>query len=479
MSKKSIKRNYVFNVTYQMLILLAPFITMPYISRVLGADGVGLNSYTNSIVTYFVLIAVLGTADYGQREIAYRQDDVKERSLMFWEVFILRGITSLMSLGMFLFVTWNSNYRLLYFIQSVNIISVLVDVNWFFQGLEEFGKIVTRNIIVKVLNIAVIFCFVKTNRDLPVYIASITVSILLGNISVWYLLPKYICRIPLREIRPFHNIKHVMQLFLPQIAIQISAVMDKTMLGMITGSEFENGFYEQADRIEKICLTIVSSLGVVMIPRISYIVAKGQKKLLDYYIYRAYRFVWMLALPMTVGLIGIADQFVPWFFGSGYEKTIILIRIFSVLLCIVGLSSVTGVQYFIPSGKQNQFTKSVVFGLAINFCMNMLLIHGYLSIGAAIATVAGEMTVTVSQLIMVRKIFSVKKILRSSTSYLIASVLMFTVLMLVKPLVGITIWGTVILVGIGSLVYFFALLIMKDDMILDGIQCFVKKRRRM
>lgn len=470
MNKKSIKHNYIYNLTYQIFILLVPFITTPYLSRVLGADGVGLNSYTNSIVTYFVLIAVLGTSDYGQREIAYRQDGVKERSRMFWEVFILRGLTSLASLGMFLLVAWDSDYRLLYFLQSVNIISVMVDISWFFQGMEEFGKIAVRNIIVKILNISVIFAMVKTSNDLPMYIASISISALVGHISIWSMLPQYICSIPLKEIKPFRNIKRVMQLFLPQIAIQVSAVMDKTMLGMITGSEFENGYYEQADRIEKLCLTIVSSLGIVMIPRISYVVSKRQSEMLDYYIYRSYRFVWFIALPLTFGLIGIADQFVPWFFGMGYEKTIILIRIVSVLLCIVGVSSVTGVQYLIPSGKQNQFTLSVVLGMVVNFCMNALLIRNYLSIGAAAATVAGELAVTISQLVMVRKCFSIKKLLSLSRIYLVASMFMCMVILIIKPLVEKTAWGTVLLVCTGGTTYMLSLLGMKDELVVSLLQ---------
>jgi O-antigen/teichoic acid export membrane protein len=269
-----------------------------------------------------------------------------------------------------------------------------------------------------------------------------------------------------------------MQLFLPQIAIQVMTVMDKTMLGMITGSEFENGYYEQADRIEKICLTIVSSLGIVMIPRISYVVSKQEGELLEHYIYRSYRFIWFIALPMTFGLAGIADQFVPWFFGMGYEKSVILIRIFSVLLCIVGISSVTGVQYFIPTGKQNQFALSVFLGMAVNFFMNLLLIRGYLSIGAAIATVVGELTVTISQLVMVRNFFSIKKVLSLSGRYLVASLLMFIIISIIKPFTEASIEGTAVLVAVGSLTYIVSLLRMKDEMALDLLREVRRLRKR-
>lgn len=165
MKKKSIKKNYLYNLTYQLLTLFAPLVTTPYISRVLGASGVGLNSYTYSVVAYFVLVAVLGTTDYGQREIAYLQDEPEARSRMFWEVFSLRTITSLFSLFLFFLFTGKSEYRMLYLLQSINIFCVIADITWFFQGMEEFGKTVMRNILVRVLNIAFIFGFVKTASD--------------------------------------------------------------------------------------------------------------------------------------------------------------------------------------------------------------------------------------------------------------------------------------------------------------------------
>lgn len=478
MKKKSIKRNYIYNLSYQILTLITPLITTPYIARVLRPDGVGIVSYTNSVVTYFVLLAALGTTDYGQREIAYRQDDLRERTRMFWEVFLLRTMTSLLSLIVFFFFTVGSDERLIYLLQAVNIINVIFDITWFFQGMEEFGKTVGRNIVARILNLILIFAFVKTAADIPFYIGSIVFSTLLGHMLLWISLPQYICRISLLEIRPFRNMKGILLLFLPQIAIQVSAVMDKTMLGLITGSDFENGYYEQADRIEKICLTLVSSLGIVMIPRISYVIAKKQKELVEYYVYRAYRFVWFLALPMTIGLIAIADQFVPWFFGDGYDKTIILIRIFSLLLCVVGISSVTGVQYFVPAGKQKEYTISVLLGMLVNFTLNLLLIPHFLSIGAAVATVVGEVIVSASQLCMVRKRFSVVRVLASSKKYIIATLIMGAAVLFVKPWAGNGSIGTVILIGSGGLAYFAVLWFMKDEMMREIIGGFWKTRIR-
>lgn len=465
MSNKSIKKNYIYNLFYQLLTLITPLITTPYIARVLGADGVGTSSYTNSIVTYFLLVAVLGTADYGQREIAYRQDKPESRSRMFWEIFILRCLTSFLSLVTFLTITGFSEFRILFLIQAINILAVAFDIAWFFQGMEEFGKTVFRNTLVRVFNVVFIFWFVKDHNDLPIYIASMALTTLIGHLSIWLYLPKYLCAVERKTIKPFHNLKGVIQLFIPQIAVQVSAVMDKTMLGMIAESTFENGYYEQADRIEKICLTIVSSLGIVMIPRISYIYANNNIENLKKYIYRAYRFIWFLAIPMTFGLISIADKFIPWFLGSGYEKTIILVQIMSTLLCIVGISSVTGVQYFIPTGKQNQFTVSVIIGGSVNLILNFILIPKYLSLGAAIATVISEMTITVIQLIMAKNEFNIGKIMLLSSKYFVSAVIMMITLLNMKSYLQDDLMGTFLLILIGSLVYFGSLIFLKDDMI--------------
>ena len=478
MREKSIKKNYIYNLSYQIMTLLTPLITTPYISRVLRPDGVGVVSYSNSVVTCFILFAVLGTLDYGQREIAYRQDDIRGRSRKFWEIFFLRTATSLLSLICFLLVTRKSEDHFIYLVQSLNIIAVIIDITWFFQGLEEFGKIVRRNIAAKILNILFVFMFVKSYGDAPLYVASIAAAALIGHVSLWISLPSYICRIPLKEIRPFRNIKTVLLLFLPQIATQVSTVMDKTMLGLIIGSDFENGYYEQADRIEKICLTVVTSLGTVMMPRIAHVIAQKQDRQLEYYIYRSYRFIWLLALPMTIGLIGIADQFVPWFLGDGYEKTEVLLRIFSMLLWIIGLSNVTGVQYFIPAGKQKEFTISVFLGMSVNFICNILLIPGLLSLGAAIATVIGEIAVTVSQLYMIRKRFSIRKIFVSSETYLISSGIMGIVILILKPFAGAGPEGSILLVAAGILVYFGVLLLMKDQLVRESLEFLMKIRKR-
>ena len=168
MKEKSIKRNYVYNVVYQVLAIIVPIITMPYVSRVLNAEGIGLYSYGSSIASYFVLAATLGTTVFGQRAISYVQGDIEARSRAFWELFIFRLISTAIALAAYaaVFFAFLKDNGTMYLILALNVVNVATDISWFFQGIEEFGKIVIRNVVFRILNHAAIFIFIKTASDL-------------------------------------------------------------------------------------------------------------------------------------------------------------------------------------------------------------------------------------------------------------------------------------------------------------------------
>lgn len=173
MAEKSIKKNYIFNLCYQLLVLFMPLIITPYISRVLGVEGIGKYSYANSIVSYFLLMAVMGTTSYGQRAIGYTQNDKESRSRCFWEVFYLRIITSsimLLAYGFIVFCILDNGSRVIYVILALNILNVMIDITWFFQGMEEFAKTVTTSIVFRILYLITIFLFVKKSSDLWIYV---------------------------------------------------------------------------------------------------------------------------------------------------------------------------------------------------------------------------------------------------------------------------------------------------------------------
>ena len=267
-------------------------------------------------------------------------------------------------------------------------------------------------------------------------------------------------------------------MFLPTIAIQIYSILDKTMIGVITQSSFENGYYEQALKISKMVLTIVTSLGTVMIPRIGFHFESSDTKEVQRLMYRGYRFVWMMGIPLCLGLIMVSDNFVPWFFGDGYEKVADLLKVLSLLILAIGINNVTGMQYLIPTKRQNTFTLTVVIGATVNLILNSFLIHAFASVGAAIATVAAESTIAVVQLIIVRKELSPYRVLKEGAHYYIAGGAMCLVLWLVGRDMPAMIWNTVLLVLLGGTTYGAVVLLERDEFVLSNIKTISKQLRK-
>ena len=474
--KKSIKRNYIYNLIYQVLILILPLVTTPYLSRVLGAENIGIYSYTLSISTYFILIGSLGVAMYGQREIAYVQDDKYKRSKIFFEILILRFLTlGIAIITFYLAFCIKGSYKVYYRILILELISNTIDISWFFQGLEEFKKTVARNTIVKIISVISIFIFVKTKDNLFQYFIIYVLSVFIGNITLWLYLPKFIERIKIKELRPFKHFKANLALFIPQIAIQIYTVLDKIMIGTIVSSKREVGYYEQAQKIIKLLLTIATSLGTVMIPRMASTYANGDEEKLKEYLYKSFKFVFFIVFPIMFGIISISKKFVPVFFGSGFEKVSILIIVISPILVAIGISNIIGQQYLLPTKRQKEFTISVTIGAIINFILNMIFINIWKSIGASIATVIAECMVTITQIILVRKTIEFKKVLKIGVNYFVASIVMFVVSILIGLVIKSNKISIIVQVICGFVVYFSILLIVKDSLIYEGIELIKRK----
>ena len=211
----------------------------------------------------------------------------------------------------------------------MNIVSVAFDISWVFQGMEEFGVIVSRNIIFKILNVVFIFVFVKNKSDLFLYTLGMTLIPLISTFTLWPFLLRIVDKPSYKDIRPFSDIKTVCSMFVPTIAISVYAVLDKTMIGLYTNTKIENGYYEQATKLSKTALTLVTSLGTVMIPRIGFYFKKNDIESVRRYMYRSYRFVWLLGIPLCLGLISISSNLVPWFYGEDFLDIAILLNVLS------------------------------------------------------------------------------------------------------------------------------------------------------
>lgn len=451
---KSVSRNYFYNVGYQLLALMTPLITTPYLARVLGADGVGTYSYTMSLTTYFVLFASLGAGEYGTRAVAYCQTDVHRRSRIFFEVWALRVVLTAVSLCMYAaFFLHDGGWSKLYLVQSLHVLAVAADVTWFFQGLEDFGRIVFRNSLMRIIQVGLVFLCVRQAEDLVVYAALVGGVTLASGFLLWGYLPRRLVWVSWREWRPFRDFGTVVQLFLPQAAISIYVVLDKTMLGMLGGSMTESGWYSQADKMVHLSITVLTAMGTVMAPRIAAAFAAGEEQAVRTGIMRSYRLVWFLGLPMMFGWMAIAGNVTPWFLGTGYEGVPLLLWLMAGLVVLIGLSNVTGVQYLVPTGGQNLLTLTVTVGALVNFGLNSWLIPVWGAKGAALATLISETVVTGTQLFVVRNIFSIGAIWQSSVVYWQSSLIMFFLTVGLGYYLPATMYSTACMIFIGAGIY--------------------------
>ena len=463
-------KNYLYNLSYQILVLIVPLITTPYVSRVLGAKGVGTFSYTNSIVQYFILFGCIGLNLYGQREIAYVQHEKEKRDKVFWELVILRIITVSISLTVFYFtLASHGKYAPVFFIMCLDILASMVDISWFFQGIEDFKKIVVRNFIIKIVGVAFIFLFVKSSDDLLLYVICHSATLFLGNLSMWAYIPKLVGKVKVRELEIKKHIRPTIVLFLPQIATSVYTVLDKTMIGFLTGVEEEVAYYEQGQKIVKIVMALVTSLGTVMMPRVANLFKQNEMEKVKNYLSKSFRFVFFLSFPMTFGLMAISNHIVPWFLGSGYDKVVPNMMVIAPILVMISLSNIIGMQYLLAIGRHRDFTISLVVGCVINFSLNLLLIPHFLSIGAAVATVIAETSVTGVQVFFTRKDFKFGEIISSNKHYIISSLIMFVPTYLLAKNLPSNIINTFICVAVGGLIYVGLLFVMKDETLFEAV----------
>lgn len=470
----SVSKNYIYNLSYQIIALLFPFVTMPYVSRILGADGIGAYSYTKSIVTYFILAGSLGINIYGQREIAYCKNE-NEQIKTFWEIVVIRFFSIFLSVCIFIPIAiHNGKYHILFLIQIIDILANALDISWYYQGLENFKKVLFRNFMVRILGFIPIFIFVKNAEDVWKYVLCLCLANFLGNLSLWSgILKKTIkgkeyWRNKQERLNLKKHFSVILSMFIPQVAIQVYTVFDKTMIGLITKSELENGYYEQGEKLVRLTASVVTSLSTVMMPRVSHLYAKYGIKSIFPAIEKSIHFVWMIGIPLMFGLIGITNEFVPIFFGNSFEKVKILLFVFSFLILCVGINTVIGNQYLISTGNQNKYTITVVFGAFINVLLNLILIPKFQSVGAALSTVIAEFTIASAQLLYLRRQFSLKNIFKMSRRYwFLGSSMLVLILVIGRITHGFLCLSLQVVIGGGY--YLGTLYFLKDDFFLSLI----------
>ena len=466
---RSLAKNYFLNMGYQVLIVLLPLITAPYLARVLGAERVGEYSFAQSVISYFALFAVMGTALYGQRRIAVCYAKDENRKQVFAELVLLRLIGVAAAMGVYFACIFPfAENRVLYLVASIEILAVAFDISWFYQGIEQFQNITLCSGLSKLLGVVGVFALVKTRADLELYVALYCGAILVGNAAQWLFLKPYLRGQGLERLQPWQHVRPALSLFISQFAIQAYTVLDKTMIGLITHSDAENGYYDQAQKLIRALTAVVTSIGTVMASRISILWHSDKtenKRQVQEMLLFSFRLIFALSLPLTAGTVIISSRFVPIFFGDGYAPVVGLIQILVVILPIIGCSNIIGMQLFVPSGREHLLTRSVLIGAGVNAVLNMVIIPLWGAVGAAVASAIAELAVTATQMYLARKELPLLKVARLLGRYLLLTGIVCVPGLLVSCVAGMGI-GAMVLIFLVCVVTYICVLVAVRDPIL-------------
>lgn len=464
--KASIKRNYFLSLFINILSLLIPLITTPYISRKLGANGIGIYSYCLSIETYFVILGTLGIPTYAKREIAINRNNSQKLNKIYSELITLQIIMLSISIILYSAITLLvlPTHHLMFLMCGIGIIAAIFDVSWLFQGIEDFATIVKRGIIFKLICLILIFLLVRDESSLYIYAFSLMITNLVCNIWLFSSAKKLI-----KYKRPnlgqvFRHFKPALYLLLPSMITAIYAVIDKTMLGAITGNMSEVGYYEQSQKIVTVSLAVITSLGAVLMPRLALLNSEKNLVLFKKYLDKGISALSLLSIPIATGCAIVSNNLVPWFYGEGFEKIIYLLKIFSPMYIFMGISDLIGTQLLLATNKEKSLLRINLATTVLNLTLNALLIPKLQSYGAAIATLISEFIKCISFVIVSRKYISIRNAIKDQSKYLAISLIMGALLLYLRITIvkEPTIINTAIMVIVGATVYVAMLLITKD-----------------
>jgi len=450
----STKKNISYNLIYQIFAMLIPFITAPYLSRVIGTDGIGIYSYTFSIANYFVLFAKLGISNYGNRSIAKVRDDREQMDKTFSGIYCMQILSSIVVIGLYaLFIIfYGGEYKTIFSIQFCLVLSSLFDVSWFFFGIEQFKTSVIRSTIIKLVMTASIFIFVKNPDDLWKYVSIMSLQALASQLILWFLLRKYVTfYIPKIKDILLHFKPNII-LFIPVIAVSLYRMMDKIMLGLMS-TMTQTGLYENSDKLVTLPLTVITAIGMVMMPKMANLYARGKDELSEIYIRDSMQLVIAISVAMAFGIAAISIRFAPLYFGAEFTYSGTLIRALSPVIIFSAFANVIRTQYLIPLDKDKSYAVSVLFGAAVNLVVNALLIPRYASMGAVIGTLCAEFSVMFIQSFSVRKDLKFKQYIYDGWVFIFSGFLMYFIVTFSNNFISDNLLGILLQIIIGMVSY--------------------------
>lgn len=480
MKRKSLKLNAILNGFRSILNLLFPLITFPYVSRVLQADGIGKYNFSNSIVSYFLLIAALGINNYAVREGAKLRDDRKKFSYFASQIFTINLISTLLAyvLLFICLVLWRNLqvYRIAILIFSLQIFFTAVGVEWIYTIYEEYSYITIRSIVFKIISMVLLFIFIKRSNDYLNYVA-ITVFASVGSNILNYFHSKKFCDIRITLKIDFkHHLKPIFIIFATGIATQIYVNSDITILGLLKGDYFV-GIYSVSSKIYNIVKTLVQALVIVTVPRLSMLLGKNKTEEFNNLLQRVTNILAMVTLPACVGLYMLAPQVITIISGEGYLRGVCSLRLLCPALLVSVFSWILAYCVLLPAKREKYFLFAAIASAGINILLNFILIPFMSENGAALTTSIAEVLMLILIVSYSRDILKkvyLKNFWKDIGSYILGAVLVGIVCVIINNFFEILSVQIFLSVGISVIVYGLLLLLLKNKLCIELVGKFFK-----
>ena len=453
-------KNYLYNLSYQILTIILPIVTVPYVTRIFTSEALGNYVFYNSIVSYFSLFAMLGIGVYGTKQIAAASDV----SSTFWNIYAIQLIASILSIFVYIIVVFSIPQMegIVPLIVGITLFANMMDISWLFSGKEDFKKITIRNVVIRVIGVISIFTFIKSSDDLYLYVFLIVIFDFLGQFVMWVPAKKFIKRPSFNTRIMKKNLHPIVLLFLPQVAISLYVVLDRTLLGLL-GSYSDVGIYEQGQKLVSILLKVVSSLGVVMLPRVANLLSERRDKEAQNMVKFSFILYNLIIFPMIFGLIAVNEVFVKLFLGQNFQdvKYVLYVIVFNIMF--VGWTNILGYQVLVVRNKNKEFMLSTTIPAFVSVAVNIAVIPFFGYIGASITSVVVEILVFAIQWYYSRNIINKNLLFNKDLAKIIcSSLVMFGAVMLCKMTLGLDgIIGLIIYLAVGGISYLGMIFLLK------------------
>lgn len=435
-SNPSLKGNVFFNIVYQLVQIGIPILLIPILSTRLKTDGNGVYAFIHSIVMYFSYFALLGVNYYGTKTIAAKKEvGISEEKKAFLSIFIAKALTSFISIvGYCVFCAIYRANTLILITQSLFLLSNFIDITWFFMGSENFRSICLRNLIIKSSSLILIVLLVKTPNDVWIYSLILGFAEFMNQLFMWMLLFKKRYFVGLKTIKInkkdiWLSLKGMLVFFVPQLLIELYTILNTTVLGAVWSSS-QNGFgevgiFDYANKIVSVLTTITVSLGMVFLARISALNQQNKTDEIKRKIETSLYYALFISTPLVVGVICTGHSFINWFLdGDDWSKIGTLLFFLPLKATLVSISNTLGVQYLIPTGKMKKYIISVALAASVCIVSNLLLVKSLGSIGSAISILAAELTVSVVQILFVRKEINILQVFKRCWRVFVSAAIM-------------------------------------------------------